>query len=186
MKVIDYTNQVVAELAWVLRSLDESSVNKIIDMILGAKEIFVCGAGRSGLMAKGFAMRMMHLGLTSFVVGETVTPNIGNDGLLLVCSGSGETASLLMHAQKAKKLGAKIALITINPQSTIGLLSDAVVEIKAPSPKLTVASEFKSIQPMGSLFEQSLLLTLDLIVLGLMEASGQDSDGMFGRHANLE
>jgi 6-phospho-3-hexuloisomerase len=106
--------------------------------------------------------------------------------LLLICSGSGETQSLVSMANKAKSLGVKLALITINPASTIGTLADIIVRIPAPSPKAAANNDFVSIQPMGNLFEQSLLLFLDMTVMLLMERKGMTSDEMFKRHANLE
>ncbi|HCY06869.1 MAG TPA: 6-phospho-3-hexuloisomerase, partial [Erysipelotrichaceae bacterium] len=82
--------------------------------------------------------------------------------------------------------GAKIALITINPQSTIGKMADVVVEISAPSPKSAKEGQIKSIQPMGSLFEQSEGLFMDIAILKLMEIKNMTSETMFGRHANME
>ena len=131
-------------------------------------------------------MRLMHMGVNSYVVGETCTPNITAEGLLVICSGSGETKSLVNHATKAKEVGAKIALITINPQSTIGKMADVVVEISAPSPKSAKEGQIKSIQPMGSLFEQSEGLFMDIAILKLMEIKNMTSETMFGRHANME
>ena len=151
-----------------------------------AQEVFCAGAGRSGFQVKGFAMRLMHMGINSYVVGETCTPNIRENGLLVICSGSGETKSLVNHANKAKEVGAKIALITINPESTIAKLADVVVEISAPSPKSAKQGDIKSIQPMGSLFEQSEGIFMDISIMMLMEKRNLDSDTMFGRHANME
>jgi 6-phospho-3-hexuloisomerase len=105
---------------------------------------------------------------------------------LVVCSGSGSTKSLVNHAQKAKEVGAKVALITIDPESPIAKMADVVIEISAPSPKSAKAGEIKSIQPMGSLFEQSEALYMDTLILMLMERKHMDSDTMFGRHANME
>jgi 6-phospho-3-hexuloisomerase len=153
---------------------------------MSAKKIFVCGAGRSGLAAKAFAMRLMHFGLDAHVIGETTTPDYGPGDLLVVCSGSGETGSLLSIADKAKRIGGKIALVTIVPGSTIGRAADCCVQIPAPSPKASAGAVVASIQPMGSLFEQALLLFLDSAVLRLMELQKKDSVNMFKRHANLE
>ncbi len=36
--------------------------------------IFVTGLGRTGLMARGFAMRLMHLGRRVYHVGDVITP----------------------------------------------------------------------------------------------------------------
>lgn len=88
--------------------------------------------------------------------------------------------------KKAKEVGAKLALITINPESTIGKMADVVIEISAPSPKSAKEGQIKSIQPMGSLFEQSEGLFMDIAIMMLMEKNHMDSDTMFGRHANME
>lgn len=182
----EYGNIIVNELTQTLNSIKEIEAEKFVTLVNEANEIFCAGAGRSGFQVKGFAMRLMHMGVNSYVVGETCTPNIKEDGLLVICSGSGETKSLINHTKKAKEVGAKVALITMNPTSTIGNIADAVVEISAPSPKTDKEEKIKSIQPMGSLFEQSEGLFLDIAVLMLMEKWNKDSATMFGRHANME
>lgn len=182
----DYAKTVLNELEHTLLSVHEDDVEKFVSLVDQADEIFCTGAGRSGFQIKGFAMRLMHMGKTSYVVGETCTPNIKEDGLLVVCSGSGETKSLVNHVAKAKEVGAKIALITINPSSSIGKMADVVIEISAPSPKSAKEGQIRSIQPMGSLFEQSEGLLMDIIIMMLMEKNHMDSDTMFGRHANME
>lgn len=182
----EYAKIVVEELNKTLTVIDPANADKFVDLLEGADEIFCAGAGRSGFQVKGFAMRLMHMGLKSYVVGETCTPNIKEDGLLVICSGSGETKSLVNHANKAKEIGAKIALITINTESTIAKLADVVVEIPAVSPKSAKQGSVKSIQPMGSLFEQSEGIFMDIAIMMLMERKGLDSDTMFGRHANME
>ena len=178
--------QILSELSSVLSKVDERKVAALVDTIIASKEVFCTGAGRSGFQVKGFAMRLMHLGLKSYVVGETCTPNITNKGLLVICSGSGETKSMVNHCFKAKEVGAKVVLITINPESTIAKLADVVIEIPAVSPKSSVQGDIQSIQPMGSLFEQAEGLDMDTIVVLLMEAMNLTSDKMFGRHANME
>ena len=186
MNNIEYAKIVLDELSQTLNSIDASNADEFVNTIIKSNEIFVAGAGRSGYQARGFAMRLMHMGEKSYMVGDTTTPNIKDGDVLVVCSGSGETKSLVAMAEKAKSLAAKVALITINPQSTIGRLADVIIEISAPSPKSAKDGEIKSIQPMGSLFEQSLGLFLDISIVMLMEKKGLDSDTMFGRHANLE
>ncbi|WP_046175921.1 6-phospho-3-hexuloisomerase [Domibacillus indicus] len=156
---------------------------QLVNRILEAKKIFVAGAGRSGFMAKSFAMRMMHVGLDPYVVGETITPNLQEEDLLIIGSGSGETKSLAAMAEKAKSIGASVAAVTIVPDSSIGRLADLVIELPAQTKADT---SNKSIQPMGSLFEQSLLLFYDSLILEIMEKRGMNSGNMYGRHANLE
>ena len=182
----DYASVVLNELHHTLSRIDIQRANEFVELVDQAQEVFCAGAGRSGFQVKGFAMRLMHMGISSYVVGETCTPNIRENGLLVICSGSGETKSLVNHANKAKEVGAKIALITINPESTIAKLADVVVEISAPSPNSAKQGDIKSIQPMGSLFEQSEGIFMDISIMMLMEKRNLDSDTMFGRHANME
>ena len=182
----EYAAVVCRELESTLGSIDTQQAEKFVELVDSGEEIFCAGAGRSGFQVKGFAMRLMHMGKKSYVVGETCTPNITKDGVLVICSGSGETKSMVNHAIKAKEVGAKVALITINTGSTIAKMADAVVEISAVSPKSAVQGAVKSIQPMGSLFEQSEGIFMDIAVMMLMERNNMDSDTMFGRHANME
>ena len=186
MNTSDYAREVLRELDRTLAAISPQEAERVADLILGAGRVFVAGAGRSGLAVKAFAMRLMHMGLEAYVVGETVTPGMGADDLLVIGSGSGETGSLVAMAEKAKGLGGRIALVTIFPTSRIGKLADAVARIPAPTPKAGGDGGFTSVQPMGSLFEQSLLIFLDIIVMRLMERKAIVSTAMFERHANLE
>lgn len=177
---------VLQELATTLRAVDEGQVAAFRRTITGAARIFVAGKGRSGLHARAFAMRLMQLGLQVHVVDEATTPPIGASDLLIVASGSGRTASLVQYSERARSLGAKIALVTIAPDSSIAANADAIVCLPAPSPKLDQPNSIYSIQPLGSLFEQALGIFFDLVILQLMEERGMTSPQMFERHANLE
>jgi 6-phospho-3-hexuloisomerase len=183
---MELAGKILTELKITLGGLSEAKLKSLVKAILTSQKIFVAGAGRSGLMTKAFAMRLMHMGFTAYVVGEIITPGIRPDDLLIIGSGSGSTESLTVMAEKAKSFGARIALISIIKDSRIGKLADLVITIPAPTPKLNNEHGFTSIQPMGSLFEQSLLLTLDMIIMLLMVESNKDSAMMFQRHANLE
>ncbi len=186
MDITEYAQDIIRELDRTLKAVSPQEVERLADLILAAKRIFVAGAGRSGFVAQAFAMRLMHLGFTAYVVGETVTPAIKPDDLLVIGSGSGATATLVAIADKAKTVGASLALVTIFPGSRIGQLADAVVKIPASTPKADGAAQVASVQPMGSLFAQSLLIVLDIVVMTLMEQKGLDSNTMFERHANFE
>lgn len=181
-----YASKVIAELNGTLSQVDIHQAELLAQKIKASKKILVAGAGRSGFAVKAFAMRLMHMGYDAYVVGETVTPNLESEDLLLIGSGSGETGSLISMSKKAKALGGSVALITIFPNSSVGLQADLTLEIPAPTPKAKQANGLTSIQPMGSLFEQSLFLILDLVILRLMDLNTKDSDTMFKRHANLE
>ena len=184
--MIPPVSAVADELSRTLTAISPAQMEQLADAILKAKRVFVAGAGRSGMMARCFVMRLMHMGLLAYIVGEVVTPGIAADDLLLIASGSGETASLVSMAKKAKQLGASTATVTIYPASTIGAMSDPVVSIHAPTSKSDIDIGFRSVQPMGSLFEQSLLLCLDYVILILMDKTQITAEEMFARHANLE
>ena len=186
MNTTEYAKVIVGELGYTLSQMDSEVGERLAQAILSAGKVLVAGAGRSGFAAKAFAMRLMHMGFEAYVVGETVTPGLEANDLLIVASGSGETASLVVMSEKEKKLGARLATVTVRPEGSVGKLADIVARIPAPTPKADYDGAFRSIQPMGSLFEQSVLLYLDAVILRLMELRGDDSDTMFTRHANLE
>jgi 6-phospho-3-hexuloisomerase len=182
----EYAKIITQELETSLSKVSSEAGEDLTNLILKADKILVAGAGRSGFAIKAFAMRLMHMGFAANVVGETVTPDLAAADVFIIGSGSGETGSLVSMAGKAKGIGAAVALITTRPESPIGKAADLVVKIPVSTPKAAVGGTFKSIQPMGSLFEQCLLVFLDAVVLRLMEKQGHTSETMFARHANLE
>ena len=118
-----------------LSRVDPEATEALLEAIREAKRVFFAGRGRSLLMLRGLAMRLMHLGLCVYVTGETVTPAAGPGDLLLIGSGSGETTTLVPLAQQAHKLGMRVALLTIFPDSTLARLADHVVVIPGTSGK---------------------------------------------------
>lgn len=185
MKTTDYLQEVLKELDRASKLVSDHDLEELVTSIVSAKKVLVAGAGRSGFMLKSFAMRMMHMGIDAYVVGETVTANFEKEDLLIIGTGSGETKGLVSIAEKAKKIGGKVIAVTIFPESTVGNLADYAVKLPG-SPKDKTDSDFSTIQPMGSLFEQLLLLVLDSVILKFMEKKGLDSNTMYGKHANLE
>ncbi|NLE44480.1 MAG: SIS domain-containing protein [Chloroflexi bacterium] len=174
------------ELAGALQSVDSAALGTLRSSILAAPRVFVDGQGRSGLQMRGFAMRLMHLGITVHVVGEVTAPAIEPADTLVLGSASGQTASLVGHARCARAAGAHIALITATDRSPLATEADTVIVIAAPTPKLAEDSGLRSIQPMGTLFEQSLGLLLDLVTVQLMDELRLTPTQMLARHANLE
>jgi 6-phospho-3-hexuloisomerase len=179
-------NSTLEEIRVALDRVDSRQCDRLVQGILQAEHVFVAGRGRSGLQMSAFAMRLMHLGLKVYVVEEVTTPGITSVDFLLIGSGSGKTASLIQYANRAKELYASVGLITADPRSEIASLADLVVEIPAPTPKSDRLSGRTSFQPMGSLFEQSLGIFLDILILQIMKEEDIDSRQMFARHANLE
>ncbi|MCM2534151.1 6-phospho-3-hexuloisomerase [Neobacillus pocheonensis] len=185
MQTSQFLEEIIKELSRSVPLISDIEAENLVNGILESNKVFVAGAGRSGFMAKSFAMRMMHMGIDSYVIGETVTPNFEKDDILILGSGSGESKSLVSIAEKAKSIGGKIAAVTIFPESAIGHLADITIKLPG-SPKDQSAGDYQTIQPMGLLFEQTLLLFYDAVILRFMEKKGLDTNKMYGRHANLE
>ncbi len=170
----------------VKNELDMARVQELIDAIENARSIFVMGAGRSGFVAKAFAMRLMHLGYNVYVVGETVTPRIKKEDLLIAISGSGETTSVVNISRKAKELiGSKLVAITQNKDSTLAKMSDIVVLLKGKT-KTERNDEIAKIAPLGTMFELTALIFLDGLVAELMKIKNLTEKDLEARHAVLE
>ena len=175
--------------------LDEDAINKFEDIIIGSKNIFVTGAGRSGLAAKAFAMRLMHLGLSAYVVGETISPAIYADDCIVAISGSGETNTIVSAAKISKTRGAKVLALTSYPESTLGQLSDCYILVKGRTKKEVddenymkrqIHGNYTSLTPLGTAFELTTLVFLDAIVSELMEKMEQTESDLKARHTVLE
>ncbi len=166
--------------------IDMRKVQELIEAIEDARSIFVMGAGRSGFVAKAFAMRLMHLGYNVYVVGETVTPRIRREDLLIAISGSGETTSVVNISRKAKELiGSKLVAITQNKDSTLAKMSDIVVLLKGKT-KMERNDEIAKIAPLGTMFELTALIFLDGLVAELMNLKNLTEKDLEARHAVLE
>ena len=174
--------QVLGEVAACVRQVSTESLVGAEVLMETAPRVFVAGAGRSGLCMRALGMRLMHLGKTVYVVGETITPSISTADLLILGSGSGRTTGLLAMAEKAWNQGAQILLFTTDATSPLAQLADHRIVIPAPS----LREAEGSLQPMGSLFEQSLLILCDSLILRLMQRTGVGAAQMLERHANLE
>ncbi|OUM44706.1 6-phospho-3-hexuloisomerase [Arthrobacter agilis] len=146
--------------------------------------VFVAGAGRSGLVLRMAAMRLMHLGLNVHVAGDTTTPAITEGDLLLVASGSGTTSGVVKSAETAAKTGARIAAFTTNPDSPLAGLADALVII--PAAQKTDHGSSVTRQYSGSLFEQVLFLATEAIFQSLWDNTDVPAEELWTRHANLE
>lgn len=175
--------------------LDEEELDKFENIIIESKNVFVTGAGRSGLAAKAFAMRLMHLGLSAYVVGETISPAINEGDCIVAISGSGETNTIVSAAKIAKSRGSKVLSLTSYPDSTLGQLSDSFILVKGRTKKEVddenymkrqIHGNYTSLTPLGTAFELTTLVFLDAIVSELMEKMQQTESDLKARHTVLE
>ena len=186
MEVAEYALAIQRELEQALTQLRDESCDRLADMVMQAKRVFLAGQGRSGLVIRTFAMRLMQMGFAVHVVGETTTPAIEKEDILVIGSGSGETQSLVAMARKAKALNAEIALVSTQPRSSIGKTADLNVQIQAAALKSSPTFKPASVQPRGSLFEQTMFILFESIILRIAELKGLDTEQMLSKHANLE
>lgn len=176
---------VTEEIKNVLDMVDVEEAEELSRLLQTKERIFIHGEGRSGLVGKMIAMRLMHAGRQVFVVGETTTPSITNGDFLLVLSGSGETDSIYNITKKAKDVRAHVILVTTSATSKIGVLSDAILVIPAATKK-SAPGEFETIQPLGNQFDQSAHLLLDAIIIHSTQMESNSGQEMQKRHSNLE
>lgn len=178
---VTHQQMVVDKIGSILSATEDSNAVRLTRMLDRASRIFVSGAGRSGLICKFFAMRLMHSGYDVSVVGEIVTPSIKRGDLLIIISGSGETEQLVAFTKKARDVGADILLITAKAKSTIGDMADGVFQMGTTDQYGKVVG-----MPMGTVFELSTLFFLEALISHIIHEKGIPEEEMRSRHANME
>lgn len=178
-------NVIVEEIKTAADALDVSQMQAAVKAVTDADRIFCDGLGRSGLAMRGFAMRLGQMGKKSALVGEATAPAFEKGDLLVLCTASGSSPTLLYHAEKAKSYGGKVLLITGRTDSPLSAIADGVILVQAPD-KDQEGEKKGSIQPMGSLFEQTAQLVCDMMSVMLMEELHLTSEEMRKHHANIE
>ena len=183
VEVREALEQVLGEVEDAALRADMAAAARLVDAVLEARRVYVAGEGRSGLVGRTFAMRLVHLGMTAHVCGETTTPAIEAGDLCIACSASGETAITCHRARQSRRVGARVAAIVAVEGTPLGAEADIEVVLPAPTKHGggTPSRQFGS-----SLFEQTLLVLLDALVLLLQERRGASPESMFAKHANLE
>ncbi|OPY35242.1 MULTISPECIES: 6-phospho-3-hexuloisomerase [unclassified Methanoregula] len=195
-RVQDMMKLMATKIRSIANSISDTDTENFIRMLLDAKRIYVVGAGRSGLVAKAFAMRLMHLGLHAYVIGETITPALNRGDVMVIFSGSGKTKTVADLAETAREIGGKICLITSNADSRIGKIADSIVIIEHHrDPVADDAAEFeirqmmgdhKSFAPLGTLFETASMVFADAVISRMMEITQTDESALKNRHTNIE
>ena len=178
-KSIEYIQK---KIKTILENVSESDIKKIKKLFFSSNRIFVYGAGRSGLVAKAFAIRLVHLGFQSFVIGETITGPVQKGDLVIIISGSGETIPAVMTAEIARNLKANVVSITAKKKSEIAKFADITLFISSTCKEI----ERKKYAPLGTLFEASVWILLDGIIADLLASKNETEETMRSRHATLE
>ena len=181
-----YTETVLCEHKSVFDAQELPQLQAFLEAIAKAQRIFVVGAGREGIAARSFAMRLMHLGKEVHWVWDDTTPGMKEGDLYLAVDGSGRIGHIDYLTRQAKAAGAAVGIITGDPNHPIPQSADHLLFVPAAVYKGTDPRVVPSIQPMGNLFEQHLFLLFDVMVMLLRDELGLTSGQMESRHRNIE
>mgnify|MGYP002707684893 CR=1 FL=1 len=163
-------DQIVAEITGVIAKMDEGDIERAMPLIGKTGRVYATGEGRSGFQARSFAMRMMHIGYTSYMMGETICPSMHEGDVLLAISGSGTTQRTVEDAEASK------------PESPLAAAADAVIVV----PGRVKGEAGGSIQLLSSLFDQSVHIALDALCLMLSRRDNVSDADANANHANVE
>lgn len=159
-------------------AIDEGAIQAAVKAITAAKRVFVYGVGRSGLVARAFAMRLTQLGLDTFFIGETITPIVKSGDLVVVVSNTGSTMSAVQSANIARRVGARVLAVVGSRHSKLAQAANVVLTIEEEKDEKRA-----KFAPLGTLFEDTALVLLDGIVADVMAGLRETESSMRGRHA---
>ena len=191
-------DEILEKAAQSIKRIDGIQITRLIDFLVEARnnnrKIFVIGAGRSGLVGRSFAMRLAQLNFNVYVVGETITPSLEKNDVLLAISGSGETRIVLTSAKLAREVGAKIVAITSFAKSQLVSLCDHYVVLQGRT-KITenkhdfsrqILGIHEPFAPLGTIFEISSAIFLDSLIVEIMVRLNKTESELTKRHATIE
>jgi len=190
--------EIIAGIKDCIDQLNMKEVERLIELLLQAKDkkIFIVGIGRSGFVARAFALRLMNLGFSVYFLGETITPAAEKGDLLIAISGTGATKMVLTAGSAAKEIGAKVIAITSFSESPLGQMADHVITVKGRTkmgwPReedylaRQIIGEREPLTPLGSVFENNCMVFLDSLVVELMHRLGRTEEDLKRRHATIE
>jgi 6-phospho-3-hexuloisomerase len=199
-RILEFMQQMAEIITKSVSALNHHEMDVFFHEMLSARRVYVAGAGRSGLIAKAFGLRLMHLGLNTYVVGETITPAFMSGDTLVMFSGSGETHSMVSICETARELGGKVCLVTASPDSRMSRMADCVVNLgdltgyyrkdKNSFEIRQLTGTYRSVTaafaPLGTLFETLALVFSDAVISAMMEAKKAQIRDMQERITNVE
>jgi len=183
------------------QKLNNQQIEAVVKAILSTqddrqnnvKKIFVAGLGRSGFVARGFAMRLAQLGYSTWILGDSTAPPLEKGDLFIVISGSGK--SLKRQIETAIDIGVVIIVVTSMSNSNDARLADKVLLVpgreKEEKEGVSMGYEERQMRglpkfPLGTAFEDFAMIVLDAIISTIMEIRGKTEKDLQSRHANLD
>ncbi len=161
-----------------LERVDPTVVARVVTTLSKAPQIFVYGAGRSGIVGRAFAMRLVQAGLRAYVIGESVTPIVRRGDVVVIVSGQGESYSSIQTANIVRREGAELIVLTSRPTSKLAHTASLLVTIEFPDDP-----ERPKFAPLGTLFESASLRLTDALIAEVLAARGESELSMRSRHA---
>jgi len=174
----DTTVYILDEVRRTIEKVDETVVSEIVETLAASPKIFIYGVGRSGLVGKAFAVRLVQMGLNVHFIGDTTTPIVKTDDLVFIISNTGETMSAVQTANIVRRIGAIVISITGGTNSKLGIASNIVLELVQPRD-----DQKKRMAPLGTIFELASMVMLDSMIPLLMVRLDQDETSLRRRHA---
>jgi 6-phospho-3-hexuloisomerase len=169
---------VAQRVAGALAQVPPEAVAKAVALIQGAPATFVYGAGRSGIIGRAFAMRLMQVGITAYVIGESVTPIVRRGDAVVILTGEGGSYSSIQTANIVRREGADLIVVTARGGSKVAHAASLLLTFRFPDDP-----ERPALAPLGTLFERAALAFTDALISELMRARGETEDSMRQRHA---
>jgi 6-phospho 3-hexuloisomerase len=161
-----------------LSALPKESVGRAVELLRKAPATFVYGAGRSGIIGRAFAMRLVQTGLTAYVIGESVTPIVKRGDAVFIISGRGESFSSIQAANIVRREGAELIVLTARATSKLAHTATLLLTLDFPE-----NAEQRRLAPLGTLFESASLRLTDALIAELMASRGETEETMRRRHA---
>jgi 6-phospho-3-hexuloisomerase len=172
------------DLEAVFSKFEPSQLEILSQELLAAKRIVCYGVGREGLMMAAIAMRLMHAGFKSYVVGEMVTPPVGAGDIFFTSAGPGHFPIIETLLKVAREAGGRTVTVTAQPARAAQMPVDVVIHL--PAQTMVDVAAGLSILTMGTHYEAALLLLGDLLVLRLLELTNQKREDMYTRYTNMK
>jgi len=158
--------------------VDPLTIVRAVEILGRAPQVFVYGAGRSGIIGRAFAMRLVQAGLRAYVIGESVTPIVSRGDAVFILSGQGESYSSIQTANIVRREGAQLIVLTSRPSSKLAHTASLLISLEFPED-----GDRPRYAPLGTLFESAALRLTDALIAELLAARGETESTMRGRHA---
>lgn len=123
--------------ALVDRSIDESFIDIVQEILNLNGKVILSGVGKSGLIAKKISSTLLSTGTKSVFVHPVEAMHgdiaiITKNDLVLLFSNSGDSPEIVKFAQILKKKEVKIFLVTNKKDSRLAFISDRVILLNTP------------------------------------------------------